>query len=102
MTCKTDVPFPSVEPLGRMLDLAAVELIDVDVENLSTVERDFDRLPADFHFLVIPLTNRAQIAMLGSDAMIEGAMVLKRLERCVWMLCIVPVAIDDLQLNSIR
>ena len=43
VACKTDVPFPSVKPLGRMFDLAAVELIDVDVENLSTVERDFDR-----------------------------------------------------------
>lgn len=59
MARKTDVPFPIIKSLGNLLHLAAVELIDIDVENLGAVQGDFDRLTADFDLLIIPLSNRA-------------------------------------------
>ena len=40
--------------------------------------------------------------MLGSNAMIEGAVVLKRFEWSARMLCIVSVVVDNLNLESIR
>ena len=59
MAGKTDVPLSIIKSLGNSLHLAAVELIDVDVENLGAVQGDFDRLTADFNFLIIPLSNWA-------------------------------------------
>lgn len=42
MAGKADVAAGAVQALGRMLDLAAVEGVDVHVENLGAVERDLD------------------------------------------------------------
>ena len=59
MARKTDVPLSIIKSLGHSLKLAAVELIDVDVENLGAVQCDFDRLTADFDLLIVPLSNWA-------------------------------------------
>ena len=101
MASEADVPFPVVKTLRHTFDLAAIELIDVDVENLGAVQRNFDRLSLDFNLFVVPLANWAKISMLGTNTMVEGAVILKGFQRCVRMFCIVTVAIDDLNLKAI-
>ena len=101
MAGEADMPFSVIESLGRALDLAAIELIDVDVENLGAVQRNLDRLALDFNLFVVPLANWAKVSVLGTNTMVEGAVILKGFQRCVWMFCIVTVAIDDLNLKAI-
>ena len=101
MASEADVPFSVIESLGGTLELAAIELIDVDVENFGAVQRDLDRLALDFNLFVVPLAHWTKITMLGSNTMVEGAVILKGFQRCVRMFRIVTVAIDDLHLEAI-
>ena len=78
MARQADVPFAMVQPFRRMRDLAAVEGVTIDVENLGAVERDGDLLAAHLDLLVIPRSDGTQVAVLRADAMVKRAMVLVR------------------------
>ena len=80
MAGETDEARPAVEPLRRMLDLAAVEGVDVDIEDLRAVERDLDLLAVDVDLLEIPLAHGPEVAVLGGDAVVEAAVILVGLE----------------------
>ena len=100
MPRKTDMPFATVKSFGQGLDLAAVELVDVDVQNLSSVQGDLNRLISNLDLLVVPLSDRTEETMFGTDAVIERPMVLKWFQ---WsrVFGIVAIAVDDLDLQSI-
>ena len=87
-----------------MLDLAAIERVDVDVEDLRAVEHDLDLLTVDIDLLEIPLARRPKVAMLGGDAVVEAAVILVRLQ--AWLarrrqLFVVAIAVDDLELEAV-
>ena len=83
MAGESNVALAVIESLRRVRDLAAVKGVAVHVENLRAVERDLDLLAAHFDLLVVPSANRAQVAVLGADAMIERAVVLIGKERVI-------------------
>ncbi len=101
---KADEAFRVVEAFGWVSDLAAVEGADVHVEDLGAIERDFDTLALDFDLLEVPLTHRAEVAVLGADAVVEGAVILLRLKATFARsghLFVVAVAVDDLEFEAV-
>ena len=65
------MPFTIIKALGCSLDLTAVELIDIDVQNFGPIQRDLNSLATDFDFLVVPFADRAQETWLRSDTMVQ-------------------------------
>ena len=104
MAGETDEARPAVEPLRRMLDLAAVEGVDVDIEDLRAVERDLDLLAVDVDLLEIPLAHGPEVAVLGGDAVVEAAVILVGLEArlaCRSLLFVVAIAVNDLEFEPV-
>ena len=104
MPSESNVALRVVQALRRMGDLAAVELVDVHVEDLGAVEDDFDLLAIDLNLLEVPLAHGAEVAVLGTHAVVEGAVVLIRLEAFLaggGLLGVVAVAVDDLELKAV-
>lgn len=73
---ETDVAFAVIEAFGWMLDLAAVEGIDVDIQYLRAVKSHFDLLAADFDLLEVPFADWSQITVLGTDAVVQRTVIL--------------------------
>lgn len=59
MSGKPNVPFPAVQSFGCVFDLGAIKLIDIDIQNLRSIQRYFDFLAFYFDLLEIPFTHRA-------------------------------------------
>ena len=68
--------FGLVQSFGDMSDLAAIKLVNINIENFGTVECYFDRLTNDLNLLKVPLTNGAQVTMLGTHTVVERTMIL--------------------------
>ena len=84
-----------------MRDLAAVKRIAIHVEDFSPVECHRDFLTADFDLFVIPHADWPQVPVFGSDAVIKGAVILGGQQRVIFMLFVVAVGIQDLDLESV-
>ena len=68
----------AIEPLGRMLNLRAVESIDINIQDLRAVEGHANSLAVDVDLLEVPLARWPQVAGLSADTEVEAPVRLIR------------------------
>ena len=71
MAGESNVAAPVVESLGGMCDLAPIKGVAIYIEDLGAIECDRNFLAADFDFLVVPGADGPQVAVFGSDTVVE-------------------------------
>ena len=101
MASQADVAFSAVQSFRWVLDLRAVQLVDIDVENFRSIQRHLDRLASHLDLFEVPFSDWPEIAVLRADAMIERAVILIGQERLLRMRGVVTITINHLDFEAV-
>lgn len=101
---KADEAGAAVQTFGGILDLTAIQFVEVHIQDFGAIQRHLDVLTTYLDLLEIPLTHGAQVAVFSPHAVVKAAMILiwlQALFTCCCLPSIVAIAIDDLQFQAI-